>query len=259
MAKVNDLIKIMRGIAPEHLCWTKTPDNVGFTLGDASSPVTDVLITLDVSNQAVALAKKNKCQMIITHHPLIPAAIKNIRADTVLGNKLMQLINAGISVYSAHTNLDFVNGGLNEYAALALGLTNLRPMEPYISETEGIGRIGELNQEMLCSQLAIKAAEVYNDNRARLLGCDKQVKTIAIINGGGGGDAGFVDLAKKMGADCFVTGDIKLHVAIHAEDSGLPLIEVGHHHLEQIYIKHFADILTNKIKQAGLKIAVHYN
>ena len=259
MAKVNDIIRIMRGIAPENLFWPKTPDNVGFNLGDANAELTDLMLTLDVSNKAVALAEDKKCQMIITHHPLIPAPLKNITADTVSGIKLMRLIKSGIAVYSAHTNLDFVKGGLNEYAAFMLGLTNLRTMEPYISETEGIGRIGELKQEMLCSQLAKKAAAVYNDDRARLLGCDKKVKTVAVINGGGGGDAGFVESAKKMGADCFVTGDIKLHVAIHAEDLGLPLIEVGHYHMEQIYIKHFAGILKEKIKEAGLKITVHHN
>ena len=51
-----------------------------------------------------------------------------MEADTPQGKTIYKLINAGISVYSAHTNLDAASQGLNQHLAEMLQLQDIKPL-----------------------------------------------------------------------------------------------------------------------------------
>ncbi|MBN2838587.1 MAG: Nif3-like dinuclear metal center hexameric protein, partial [Fusobacteriaceae bacterium] len=92
-------------------------DNSGLILGDRNENIDSIQISLDVTDSAINQAIKSKCQLIISHHPIIFDNIKKINDSTVLGRKILKLIKNGVSIYTMHTNLDSAKEGLNEYIA----------------------------------------------------------------------------------------------------------------------------------------------
>ncbi|MBC8384274.1 MAG: Nif3-like dinuclear metal center hexameric protein [Candidatus Cloacimonetes bacterium] len=116
--KIKDIIDLLHKIANPGLAYDW--DNVGFQLGDADQEVKKILLTLDVTENAIEKAIKEKANLIISHHPFIFRPIKNITNPLYL-----KLIKNDISVFCAHTNLDVVKKGVNFALAEKLGLQNL--------------------------------------------------------------------------------------------------------------------------------------
>jgi dinuclear metal center YbgI/SA1388 family protein len=95
-------------------------DNVGFQLGDGNQEVKKILLTLDVTKNAIEKAINEKVDLIISHHPFIFKPIKKITNPLYL-----KLIKNDIAVFCAHTNLDVIKKGVNSALADKLGLQNI--------------------------------------------------------------------------------------------------------------------------------------
>ncbi|MCL2822250.1 MAG: Nif3-like dinuclear metal center hexameric protein, partial [Firmicutes bacterium] len=150
MAKIKDFIDIMEEFAPSNFVAPEFLDNVGLLIGCPSWQAGTVYCCLDVTNQAIDEAIKHKASLIISHHPPIFKPINKITTCDVLGQKIIKLIQNGIGLYTSHTNLDFVKGGINEFVAKQIGLTDLKPLNAYIGEDEGWGRMGVLPAQTDC-------------------------------------------------------------------------------------------------------------
>ncbi|HNX29192.1 MAG TPA: Nif3-like dinuclear metal center hexameric protein [Syntrophomonadaceae bacterium] len=126
MVKVKDIIAIMEKYFPLHLAedW----DNVGLQAGSREKEVKRIVIALDLDEQMVEEALKSEADLIITHHPLFFKAIKNIDYNKPGGRLLKSIIAADLAVYSAHTNLDAAEAGMNQVLAEKLGLKNIQPL-----------------------------------------------------------------------------------------------------------------------------------
>jgi len=101
-----------------------TWDNSGWQIrlgGEAGN----VMIALDLTDSVAEQAIQKKCDLIITHHPVLFDNIKKIDAQIPMHNRMIGLIQHGISVLSAHTCMDKANGGINDYLAEKLGLQNI--------------------------------------------------------------------------------------------------------------------------------------
>lgn len=121
---IDDLSRAIDSIAPFRSCLSW--DNVGLLLGDAEAALTGVLVTLDVTPEAVAEAVRCGANCIVSHHPVIFQPLKCLPAGSVPALCLQN----GLSVISAHTNYDFAPQGVNFALATALGLRNIRPFGP---------------------------------------------------------------------------------------------------------------------------------
>ena len=75
-AVVNDIIKIMDGIAPRELA--ESWDNAGFLIGRRDNAVKKIMVALDVSPEVVEQAVVQKVDMLVTHHPPIFKPLKAI-------------------------------------------------------------------------------------------------------------------------------------------------------------------------------------
>lgn len=251
MAKVNDIARLMRRFAPEELA--EDYDNVGLLFGSFDSEVNTVLCCLDLTDEVLSEAEACGAELIITHHPPIFSPLKRITSETVLGRKLLRLGAKGISVYSAHTNLDFAEGGINDYVSELVGLRDAAPLIP--GETRGIGRVGNI-AAIKASSLRDKAAAAYGDGNAKLIGKDALITRVAVINGAGGGDVGIIDAVKAAGAQCLITSEIKHHVVVYAGDTGVTLIETSHYSSENVYIQKLAQRLRDGLAEQGLSVRV---
>lgn len=255
MPKVNDVIMTMKEIAPENN--TFGHDNVGLLVGDQDAEVSRVLCCLDVTQSVLDEAIEQGAQLIISHHPIIFLPISRITSDSPLGNKIIKAISNGISIYSAHTNLDFSVGCINDYLMKLLDFTDVVPLDPYISEEEGFGRVGNLTTGTTANALRDKLGYLLHDNHIGIIGnSDAKISRVAIINGSGGGDIEYINMAIAKGADCLITGEVKHHVAIYAVERGFTVIEAGHYTTERIFIPQLARILTQRLSAKKIEVEI---
>jgi dinuclear metal center YbgI/SA1388 family protein len=126
MIKVKDCIDKIEKIAPRKLAqeW----DNTGLLVGDGNSTVKKILLTIDITNDVVKEAKQAGCNFIISYHPVIWDGIKSVAKDSVV----YELVANGISVYSIHTALDAVSGGVNDGLAEIVGIKNAEPVGDFV-------------------------------------------------------------------------------------------------------------------------------
>jgi len=117
------VINLMEKLAPKKLAmeW----DNPGLAVGDPAAKINKILIVLTVTLEAVRYAAQNGFDMIISHHPMIFKPINALRKDLPLGSVAYEAIKHGITIYSAHTNLDVAANGVNDVLAKALELEDV--------------------------------------------------------------------------------------------------------------------------------------
>ena len=105
-------------------------DAVGTTAGDLSASVSKVLLAVDPVRATVDEAVAWGADLLLTHHPLLMRGVHSVAATTPKGRLLHDLLRHGIALHTCHTNADSPVGGVSESLALALGLTELRPLDP---------------------------------------------------------------------------------------------------------------------------------
>lgn len=115
------IVKIIEDWAPKSIAWEK--DNVGIQVGSLRRDVSNILLCLDVNEDVVDEAVKRKCNLIISHHPLLFRPLKKLDVEKDKGSRIIEkLIKKDITLYSAHTNLDFTKEGVSFQLAKKLGL-----------------------------------------------------------------------------------------------------------------------------------------
>lgn len=240
MTKGNEIIQKFESFCPQSLAedW----DHVGLQLGNPDRDVKRIMVTLDVRPEVVQEAIDRHVDFIFAHHPLMFRPAKDLDTRNPQNAMYAKLLAAGITVYAAHTNLDSVNGGMNDWLAQQLGLTDLAPLvdqgvDQTTGEAQGMGRIGSLSQTMDAKAFARLCLKKFKLQGLRLITPvdyqGKAIQRVAILGGSGGS---FWQAAVAKGADAYVTGDVSYHVAQDMQANGLVVADVGHH-IEAICIE----------------------
>lgn len=250
--KVRDIEKLMEDMAPTKL--KESYDNVGLMVGDSSCEVSSILVALDCTLDVIDEAIENNCNLIITHHPLLFRKPSSITTETLLGRKIIKLIQSGISLYSSHTNLDSVKGGINDILVQMLGFKNIKTMDlaqgrDKGDNVSGIGRIAELKEPLILEELCQNIKEVLEIPYLRYSGDEtKQISKIAVINGSG---QDYFYEAKKQNVDCIITGDTSYHYVSDYTEEGIALVDAGHFGTEWPCMKIVCKEIENRIKDMG--------
>lgn len=229
---VAELEKLVGGIAPYELAedW----DNVGLLVGRRMNTVTRVLTALDLTDGVVEEAIALGAQAIVTHHPIMMDARRRMTDDDREGRLLLALAENGIAHIAAHTNFDSAPGGVNDTLLSLMGAGEIRG--------EGCVRVGALEEGMTFEQLCERAKKKLHASVRAYGAPDTPVTSLGCCSGAGGG---FFEAAKTLGADCFITGEIKHHVALEAVDAGMCVIEAGHFETENPACEVMANGLQN--------------
>lgn len=128
MAKIKEIANALEMFAPLPL--QDGYDNAGLQVGLTDAEVTGVLLCLDVTEDVIREAVTSGCNLIVSHHPLIFNPIKKITGQNYVERCIMAALRNDISIYSAHTNLDNAQNGVNYRIAEKLGLKNIRILQP---------------------------------------------------------------------------------------------------------------------------------
>lgn len=221
-------------------------DNSGLLVGDPAREVTGIHFALDVTNAVIDEAIANGANLIVTHHPLMFSPVKRLVETDYEARLLCRLIREGISLIAAHTNLDQASGGVNDALAAAIGLANVTG--------EGFIRVGDLPAKMTAADLAQHISQCLGDT-VRVMGSPHALISRVGMCSGSGSDEW--PAAAAMGAQAFLTGEAKHHHALEAADSGVVILEAGHHATEVPGIFALASALQNHedIVQYNLRVS----
>ena len=233
---VNDFIE---QLAPRELAeeW----DNIGLLIGSRERSIKRIMVCLDISSGTLTAAISKKADLIVTHHPVIFKSIKRICDDDAKGKQLITAISNGISVISAHTNLDYAENGVNDQLAVVLGLSDIATLG------KGPGRTGVLNQNIGLEAFIAHVKDKLDIPFVRVVGRPvSDIYKVGVFSGSFDDD---LEALMDSGADAVVTGDLKYHTALDAREAGLCLIDAGHFNTEKIVLPYLADRIAERFPE----------
>ncbi len=245
----QDIIKILEAQSPSEyaLEW----DNVGLLVGRKTKDIKRILIAVDATLEVCQKAIDENIDMIITHHPMIFSKIKKINDDTVVGKKIMSLIEKGVVCYAMHTNFD-TKGGMAREAASMLKLKNSQVLEETLNG-EGIGQIGLLDTNLSLKELAELTKEQFGLKNVIVYGdLTKKIEKVAISPGSG---KSVIQASCNKKADCLITGDIGHHDGIDAMEMGLTIIDASHYGIEKIFMNYMYNYLKGFCPDVDIEVA----
>ena len=234
-------------------------DNAGFLVGHGNSTVDGIMVALDITEQVIQEAWETNCQLIVAHHPIIFRPAKAITDGDPTGRCLLTLAEYHIAAICAHTNLDAVEGGVNDALALRLGLKNISQLHqdgvdpsgrPY-----GIGRVGEVSGFTDAHAFAAFVREALNANGLRLEDAGRPVHKVAV---GGGACGDMLEDAAALDCDTFVTADVKYNTFLDARAMGINLIDAGHFSTEDVVCPVLVDWLKKGFPELRILRSQHH-
>lgn len=251
MPTVGDIASTIEEFAPLRL--QEGYDNSGLQVGDSARHVDAVLLCLDVTAEVIREARRRKCGMIVSHHPLIFTGLKSLTGADETQRLVMEALKGGISIYSAHTNLDGAWNGVSHEMAHILGLTDIRVLAPQSEDLRsGLGVVGEVRPTPKLEFLR-KVKEKFNVRALRYSSQSPAlvIKRVAICGGSGGS---LIKRALEAAADLYVTGDVKYH---DFATYGLQMViaDVGHYEGELCAMR----VLSRIIRQAWPELVVYFS
>ncbi|MCR2052917.1 Nif3-like dinuclear metal center hexameric protein [Actinomyces bowdenii] len=225
---VAEVVDLVERAAPPALAasW----DSNRLICGDPQDRVSSVLLAVDPVTAVVDEAIERGMGMIITHHPLYLRGTEAVAATDPKGRLIHRLIRSGIALLNAHTSLDAAHGGVADALAAAVGLDEVVPLEPDPTDpAQGIGRVGALPRPTSLRDFAATVAAALPDSApGLLLGGDPEAHVQTIAVSGGAGDS-LLARARQVGADVFLTADLRHHPASEHLEGGRPYLLCGTH------------------------------
>ena len=126
--QIREICQQMEAWAP--VAWQESYDNAGLLVGDASTEVKGILISLDCTEEVVEEAIRKGCNLIISHHPIIFSGLKRLTNSNYVERTVVKAIQNNIALYASHTNLDHAPHGVSYHLASKLGIKGqvMKPM-----------------------------------------------------------------------------------------------------------------------------------
>ncbi len=246
----NDIIQTIELTAP--ISWQEAWDNSGLQIGLKEAQVTSVLLCTDITEKVIEEALQKKCEMILSHHPLLFTGLKTIQDNTHEERITRLAIKNDLVLYSSHTSMDAAPNGVSKKMADKLGLSNCQILVPTKSEYIGLGIIGELETPTHINDLLQVVKKVFGSKMVRYtLPTKETVQRIALCGGAG---SEFIKTAIERDADVFISADFKYHDFQRA-DNRITVIDIGHFESEQFTKEIFRDILKNKYPELKILMA----
>lgn len=247
---------------PKHL--QESWDKNGLIVGDPEQPVRKILLAVDPVEATVRQAIEGEYDLMITHHPLFLRGTNFVSRLDCKGRIVHDLIKNDVALLNAHTNADAATRGVAWALAKACGIDG----EPFDIVDEdasgnprGLGRVGKLAEPMTLDQFANVVANALPAGPHGIFigtpaGEDLATVVETVAVSGGSGDS-FLDRAREVQADVYVTADLRHHPASEHLERGKPaLISGSHWATEWLWLPHLADDLEAAAEDDGVEVQV---
>ena len=241
--KIKEITDAIERFAP--LALQEGYDNAGLVVGDPEREVGRALLAVDVTEEVLAEAEREGCDLVVTHHPIVFHPLKRLNEADYVQRCVARAVRRDIALYACHTNLDSAPNGMSWRLAEMLGVGNLRVLQP--SETgdgAGFGVVGELSEVidtvefMRIIQRRLEVSVIRYSDIAT-----SGVRRVAVCTGAG---ASLIGEARRAGADIYITADMKYNDFM-APDKALTVADIGHFESEYCAIQLIFDILSKNL------------
>ncbi len=248
--RLHNAIQTLENIAPLHLAedW----DNVGLLINPLKPKnIAKILLTIDLTEAVADEAIAAKTDLILAYHPILFRPANRLNADDAYDRTVMKLIQNNVAVYSPHTALDAVIGGVNDWLADSVGEGEVSVLQPIPGSDAGQGRLVELKRPVKLKTLTsrIKKHLGLKSLRVAAPAEDTPIRTVALCAGAG------TDAFKGVQADCYLTGEMSHHNVLASTLSGSHVILCEHTNTERGYLPVFGKILA-KALGSGVEISI---
>lgn len=253
------MIDALENFAPLPL--QESYDNAGLQVGLTEAEVSGVLLCLDVTEEVVSEAVQLGCNLIVAHHPLLFRGLKCVSDTDSVQRCVRAAIQADVSIYAAHTNLDNAMDGVNYVIAERLGLVDVELMQPrrvaatvdgkpgsVVAGSGVIGYLPEAEDSLAFLQRVKQAFSIECLMHNELL--QRPVQCVALC--GGAGDF-LLDEAVRLKADAFLTGEMHYHRYFGYEQQ-IQIGVMGHYQSEQYTADLLRNVIAEKFQQLPLFI-----
>ena len=205
-------IAAMEHVAPTGLAEDYDAGRIGLIV-EGRDDIMTVCCALDATERVVDAAVRAGADMLVVHHTPLWSPVTAVRGPTA--RLLRKLLAAGMNLYVMHTNFDHAEGGVNDILAARLGLS--------ATERMSAGLVGScsLDPEGIARRLG-------GGGGIRVYGEVDTIRRLAIV-GGSGFDPSLLREAADLGAEAFLSAELKHSVA---RASPLPCLEATHYALE---------------------------
>ncbi|WP_431414371.1 Nif3-like dinuclear metal center hexameric protein [Enterococcus avium] len=116
----SEFIQRFNQYCPEWLA--EEGDPVGLHIGTLNKEVNRIMMSLDVRPAVVEEAIEKKIDLLIVKHPPIFRPVSRLTTDDIQTKMYADLIKHDIAVFAAHTNMDIIKNGLNDWFCEALAV-----------------------------------------------------------------------------------------------------------------------------------------
>jgi len=229
---LKNCIQTLHTLAPLELAedW----DNVGLLVQPSKNPpITRIVLCIDLNEAVAREALRMKCDLIVAYHPPIFDPLKRLSIVDRKTRHLIELLNRGVSVYSPHTALDAIQGGVNDWLADGLGAGARAPIHSHENNALiGSGRLVRLDKAVSLNTLIKRIKSHLGLPTLRVAKTDnkKLVRTIALCAGAG------ASVLRGCKADVYWTGEMRHHDVLNAVAYGHHVILSEHTHTERGYL-----------------------
>ncbi len=243
MLNSNAFFEVINGIAPiflsHRLIEKGDYDNSGFLIKSHDN-VEKALFSLDLTEKAVKMAKRLKCDTVVTHHPAIYKPISSLSIEDSTTSAVTMAIRQNLNVISMHLNLDVAKGGIDASLAEALGAKKYRILDP-LDETNGYGREFEL-PNVTFEEFIKNAKTNLKTSKVTVYGKRTTVLKKGASFCGGGASYAEASVANSVtDAGVIVTSDMPHHVIKLLIERGKCILIVPHYATENYGFKRFYD------------------
>ena len=126
--KISEILKELELLAPR--AYAEDFDNTGLLVGDANAEVSGILVALDSLESVVDEAITNKCNLIVSFHPIVFSGLKKFTGKNYVERVVLKAIKNDIAIFAIHTALDNSFNGVNAGICDRLKLSNRKILIP---------------------------------------------------------------------------------------------------------------------------------
>ena len=242
--KIFNVVNALEQFAPLPL--QESFDNAGLQVGLTEAEVSGALLCLDVTEKIIDEALALGCNLIISHHPLIFHKLACVTDADYVQRLVMKALKSDITIFSMHTNVDNVRGGVNFKIAEKLKLVDV----DFASEVKVVNGIegaslvlGRYESPIAADDFVLQLRHAFD---VECVQCNellrRSIEKVAICGGAG---SFLIQDAVKAGADAFITGEAHYHEFFGLEQK-IQIAVIGHYQSEQFTNEIFKSVIEKK-------------
>ncbi|MCA9547189.1 MAG: Nif3-like dinuclear metal center hexameric protein, partial [Myxococcales bacterium] len=198
--------------------------------------------------------------LIVAYHPPIFGGLKRLTPDRPLTRVLLQAVHDQVALYSPHTALDAVVGGVNDWLLEGLGeAAEVQPItpasDPDAPPGTGLGRLARLATPLDAAALVPRlktwlGLASFRVAWAAAHRAGQPMARVAVCPGAGR------SLFENMRApvDLIVTGELRHHEILAYVAAGTTVVVTDHTNTERGFLPRYAEWIAGALP--GVKVTI---